>query len=140
MEKIKFIKRFVKFAVVGLIGAIVHLGMLYILTEFLSVYYILSSAIGFVFANMATFVLNKTWTFEEHIYHKIFNKYTKFLSISLIAFGINLSCLYLFTELFNLYYVISQVLAIFISLWINFFGNHVWTFKNLNENNKRAHS
>ena len=125
-----FAKRFLKFAVVGVIASAIHILFLYMFTEFLSIYYLISSFFAFIIANIINFILNKSWTFEEKIIHKTLNKYVFFLFFSTIALVINLLFLYIFSELFGVYYIISQILAIGISLWINFLGNMFWTFKN----------
>jgi putative flippase GtrA len=68
-------------------------------------------------------------TFKEKIRESIFRKYTKFITISIIALVVNLIFLYWFVEYFKIWYVFAQVLAIGASLLINFFGNKIWTFR-----------
>jgi len=123
------IKEFFKFAVVGLIRTFVNITILYLLTENLGIYYLFSAVISFIIAMTNNFILNKIWTFGEQINLNLIEKYLKFLLVSIIALAINLLFLYTFTEIFEIYYIISQVLAITISLIINFIGNKFWTFK-----------
>jgi len=125
----KGIKEFFKFAFVGLIGTFVNIAILYLLTESLGIYYIFSAVISFIVAMTSNFILNKIWTFKENIGEKTLIKYGKFFIISLIGLAVNLVFLYIFTDLFGIYYIISQILAIGISLTINFIGNKFWTFK-----------
>lgn len=125
----KVIDEFLKFALVGFIGTLINLLVLYSFTEFLGIYYILSAVFAFLVAATSNFILNKVWTFKEKIGHKIFAKYYKFLSVSIVALVVNLFFLYTFTKFLKIYYLISQVLAIGISLIINFIGNKIWTFK-----------
>ena len=61
--------------------------------------------------------------------YKVVKKCGQFFVVSILALLVNLFFLYLFTEVCGIYYLISQVLAIGISLFVNFFGNKVWTFK-----------
>jgi len=125
----KVVDEFFKFAFVGFIGTIVNLFFLYIFTELLGIYYLFSAIFAFLIAVVNNYFLNKIWTFKEGIKHKLISKGGKFLVVSLIALGINLIFLYLFTEILGIYYMFSQVLAIGISLIINFIGNKLWTFK-----------
>ena len=76
--------------------------------------------------------LNKVWTFKENLNYKIKRKFLQFLTISVISLGFNLIILFILTEFFGVYYLISQVFAIVLSLGINYMGNKIWTFKNGN--------
>lgn len=120
---------FVKFAVVGGTGTLINLGILYLLTTVAGIYYMLSAIFSFLVAMTSNFFLNKIWTFKENIKSDVGKKYVKFGTISIIALGVNLTFLYIFTEIAGIYYLISQALAIGIALIINFLGNKAWTFK-----------
>ncbi len=120
---------FIRFAIVGGIGTVINLFILYTFTEFFNVYYLISAIFAFVTAVSCNFILNKIWTFKESLNEKTFIKYGKFFIISLIGLAVNLIFLYVFTEYFGIYYLISQLLAIGIALIVNFFGNKKWTFR-----------
>jgi len=122
------ISEFFKFAFVGLIGTFVNIIMLYLLTEGMSIYYMLSAVISFIVAMTSNFILNKIWTFNEKIKVGMGKKYMQFSLVSIFSLAVNLIFLYLFTEVFGIYYLISQVLSIGITLIINFLGNKIWTF------------
>jgi putative flippase GtrA len=128
MEK-KVIIQFFKFAVVGGINTLINMGVLFIFTEYFKIYYLISAIFAFMVAVTNSFILNKIWTFKEDIKERVAKKYSKFFIISIIALLVNLFFLFLLTDVFKLYYLISQIIAICLSLWINFFGNKLWTFK-----------
>jgi dolichol-phosphate mannosyltransferase len=123
------VMQFFRFAIVGVINTLINLAVLYILTDFLKIYYLISAVFAFLVAVTNSFILNKIWTFKENMRDKTTTKYSKFFIISILALLINLAILYLLTSIFHIYYLISQIIAIGISLWINFFGNKLWTFK-----------
>ncbi len=125
----KVIDEFLKFGLVGIMGTLVNLIVLYIFTEFVGVYYILSAIIAFLVAVTHNFILNKLWTFREKIHYLFAKKYMQFFIVSIFALLVNLLFLYIFTEFLNIYYMVSQVLAIGISFIANFIGNKIWTFK-----------
>ncbi|HLC56216.1 MAG TPA: glycosyltransferase family 2 protein [Candidatus Nanoarchaeia archaeon] len=122
------IKEFVKFGIVGGIGTLVNIAILYLFTEKIGVYYIISAILSFIVAMTSNFILNKTWTFNENIKLKIGKEYLQFSLVSFSALLVNLFFLYIFTEVLGVYYIISQIIAIGIALIINFFGNKIWTF------------
>lgn len=125
----KVIDEFFRFALVGILGTLINLAILYIFTEFIGIYYLVSAIIAFLVAVTHNFILNKIWTFKEKINHLFTKKYIQFFIVSIFALVINLIFLYIFTEFLNIYYMISQALAIGISFIANFIGNKIWTFK-----------
>ena len=123
------IKKFSKFVIVGVVNTLINLISLYILTDLFNIYYMFSAIFAFVLANTNSFVLNKIWTFNDFFKDSFFKKYTKFIIVSGITLIVNLSILYSLTEYLHFHYMISQIIAIAFSLWINFIGNLLWTFK-----------
>ena len=128
-SKKEFSCEFIKFAIIGILNTIIHLAILYSLTEYFHVYYLISSTIGFIFAVTNSFIFNTLWTFKKNIKERIYSRYTKFFIISTIAAIISVSLLYLITELFGIWYVLSQLIATTITLTINFMGNKFWTYR-----------
>ena len=120
--------QFFKFAFVGLIGTFVNIFILYILTEYFNIFYIMSAFCAFLVAVTTNFIFDKIWTFNEKIYERIAKEYSTFFFVSLSALSVNIFFLYVFTEFLGIYYIISQIMAIGISLMINFIGNKIWTF------------
>ena len=126
--KQNIIKEFIKFGVVGAIGTLINIVLLYLLTEKVGIYYMFSAIFSFIIAMTSNFILNKVWTFRERIKLYVGKKYLQFGLVSVSALLVNLFFLYLFTEIFGIYYILSQTLAIGIALIINFIGNKIWTF------------
>jgi len=120
---------FIKFSIVGIVNTFVNLLVLFILTEFFGVYYLISAVFAFLAAVTNSFILNKIWTFNYKLKNNLHIKYTQFLIVSVIAFFVNLWILYFFTEYLHFYYLLSQIIGIVCNLIINFLGNKLWTFK-----------
>jgi len=70
--------QFLKFSFIGLIGTFVNIFILYILTEYFNIYYIISAFFAFLVAVTANFIFNKIWTFGEKIYERIVKEYANF--------------------------------------------------------------
>lgn len=126
------LSQLIKFCIVGGIGTIINLGILYILVEFFNVWYIFSAIFAFIISLTNNFILNKFWTFKNYLKQKFILtiQYLKFFIVSVFALGINLIFLYIFVEYFHLWYIFSQFLSIVIAMLINFVGNKFWIFKN----------
>jgi len=128
MKKGVFSQAF-KFAIVGVVNTLINLVVLYIFTEFLGVYYLVSAVFAFIVAVTNSFILNKIWTFKEDIKHKAASRYVKFIIVSIVALVVNLVFLWVMVEYFKMWYMFAQVLAVILNFLINFFGNKIWTFR-----------
>jgi len=122
-------KEFFKYLFVGFLGTLVNLFFFFMFTSLFRIFYLVSAVFSFFVAVTFNYFLNKTWTFREEIDYKIFIKWGKFLSVSVVGLGINLFFLYLFTEIFGIYYLVSQIFAIVFTTFWNFLGNKFWTFR-----------
>ena len=126
--KKEIVSQFIKFSLVGLVGTFINLFILYTLTEYFQIYYVISALFAFFIAATVNFIFNKIWTFQEKMSKNIGKKYFSFFIVSLTALSVNIFFLYILTEFFRIYYLVSQILAIGIALMINFIGNKIWTF------------
>ena len=62
----KVVREFVKFGVVGGMGALINIAVLYLLTEKFGLYYMVSAVFSFMIVISHNFVLNKAWTFSSN--------------------------------------------------------------------------
>lgn len=126
--------QFRKFAAVGLIGSIINIIILYILTDFLNIYYIVSAVCAFVISMTHNFILNKIWTFKEKFGHigkntkKTIKQYGKYFVASISVLCVNLIFLYIFVEYIGLHYLLAQIIAIILVAILNFAINRKFTF------------
>ncbi len=124
--------RFVKFCLVGLSGVVVNEGLLWILTEFVSLFYLVSAAIGIETSIISNFILNDRFTFGDRRSTKgnpFLSRLAKFNLVSLAGVGINLGILWLLTQVFGLHYLLSNLVGIaFAFLW-NYLVNTWWTWR-----------
>ncbi|HPL95294.1 MAG TPA: GtrA family protein [bacterium] len=121
-------KQFFKFCVVGTTGAIIDIGGLWLLVEFVGLYYLVGATISFVAAVINNYFLNKYWTFKDQSKISL-AQFFSFSIISVIGLGINLLTMYIFVECVNLNYLISKAIASLIVLSWNFLMNKYITFK-----------
>lgn len=137
MSKIKtriiskaFLLQLIKFVIVGAIGTLVNISVLFLLTEFFKFLYLISEVIGFTLATINNYLLNKIWTFEENIQVKIIRKYIQYFIVCLLSLILNLIVLFLLVEVFDFWYILAEIVAIMVSFVINFIGSKFWIFHN----------
>jgi dolichol-phosphate mannosyltransferase len=124
--------RMVKFALVGLSGVGVNIGILYWLTESAGLFYLASAAIAIEASIISNFSLNNYFTFADRRAPGIkgfFRQLGKFNLVSLLGLAINAAVLVLFTETFGVYYIFSQLFGIAMATAWNYLGDIWWTWK-----------
>jgi dolichol-phosphate mannosyltransferase len=124
-------KRFFKFCVVGALGTLVNLAVLYTSVEGLGLWYIHGAVLAYFIALIHNFTLNKLWTFGDRRSEAkvVLGSLGKYFLITTGGLAINLTVLFILTDLFNLWYIHSQVLAIMCEVLWNFSRSRVWAFE-----------
>lgn len=118
------IPRIFKFALVGGLGAVINSSLLYIFTEFLKLYYLLSSIFAIECAIVIQFILNDLWTFRDRKSRNVRVIVTRLMKSNLwrtIGIFINILVLYILTEFFGVYYIISNLAGILCAFIFNYF-------------------
>lgn len=124
--------RFIKFCSVGLSGVFVNEGLLWLLTEGLGLYYVLSAAIAIETSILTNFVLNDIWTFRDRRspgVKSVLRRGLKFNLVSIGGLGINMAILLTFTEVLGISYLISNLIGIAGATAWNFTINTLWTWR-----------
>ena len=124
--------RFLKFCVVGFSGVLVNMGLLWLLTEFAGLFYLLSAAISIETSIISNFVFNNYFTFRDRRSSGIksfFNRLVKFNLVSLAGLGLNMGVLWLLTEVLGIYYLLSNLCGIAVATLWNYLVNTWWTWK-----------
>jgi putative flippase GtrA len=100
----------------------VNLGSLFALTHFFEVWYLYSSIAAFAVSFLVSFSLQKLWTFENTSLETVHLQATKFLTVILVALGINTILIYFFVEYIHTHYLVGQLFSgLFIAV-INYFS------------------
>jgi dolichol-phosphate mannosyltransferase len=125
------ITRVAKFMVVGLTGIFVNEGLLFFLTEGFGVYFMLSSLVGIEASILSNYVLNDSWTFGDIPDNKYSwgSRIIRFHAVSFGGIFINSSTLYLLTTVFGIYYILSNLVGIFLAFAWNFLINRRYTWQ-----------
>ncbi|RJO62594.1 MAG: glycosyltransferase family 2 protein [Dehalococcoidia bacterium] len=132
MQRSGELVRFLKFCLVGGSGVLVNEGLLWLLTDKVGLFFMLSSAIAIETSIITNFVLNHWFTFADLKGNGVKSYLTKlgqFNLVSLVAVGINLGLLWLFKTEFGVYYLIANLIGIAVSMLWNYIANNLWTWK-----------
>jgi putative flippase GtrA len=116
-----------KFGLVGGTGYIINLAVFALLNEALGLHHILSALGAFCVAVSNNFLWNRQWTFRATEGHPGFQA-ARFLTVSVLALGVNLILLYLLVDVAGAPELPSQALSVAAAMPFNFIGNKLWTF------------
>lgn len=113
---------FFRYAIVGGIATVVDWGVLCILTE-LGIFYLFSAVFGFFAGLIANYVLSKLFVFNGS--ETKVRRSTEFITygvIGVIGLGATLGIMYLLTNLANIHYFITKMIATILVLLWNYFA------------------
>lgn len=142
----KEVKRFVKFATVGALGAVTDFAVLNLLIQLLGFPLALANVFSFSAAVAQNFTLNRRWTYPESRTRNAGGQLLQFLIVSLIGLGINTFLVVTVHHLLEDYWVnlvgqatlgytvsynFAKAVAIGIVLFWNFLANRFWTYRGL---------
>ncbi len=139
--------RFFRFAVVGVIGAVVDFGMMNLLTQKAGMSLVWAGTISFISAIVSNFIWNRYWTYPESRSRPITQQLVMFFTVNIAGMAIRLPILHFveppilsffngltwqlpldsgfLAKNFTLAFAVGVVM-----LW-NFFVNRYWTYNDV---------
>jgi len=125
--------RFIKFAIVGTIGAVGDFGILNLGIQVFGLAKWLANTFSFSAAVISNFTWNRLWTYPESRSEPLFRQLGQFALVNLVGYAINQAVFlsldrYVFTDWGAWGYNASKAIAIGIVLFWNFGINRIWTY------------
>jgi dolichol-phosphate mannosyltransferase len=123
-----------KYCIVGFSGVIVNMGVLYALTEWFGIYYLVSSVFAVELSIINNFIWNDRWTFVDTFgthANPIRTRIIMYHVISAVGALANIVLIYILTSWFGVYYIHSNAIAIIGVFVINYLLNSRVTWKRI---------
>lgn len=117
-----------RYTIVGGISFVVDYALLYILTAWFGLYYILSATLSFAAGLTTNYLISIKWVFKRS---KLKNRTAEFIIyaiVGVIGLLLNNLLLYIFTDWLLLHYMLSKLVAAAIVLIWNFTGRKIILF------------
>ena len=148
----KEVTRFLRFAIVGAIGAVLDLGLLYLLHVGAGLPIVLANTCSFTAAVLSNFTWNRYWTYPDSRSKPIRTQLVQFFIVNIAGWGINTGILVLLRYpcvslvgaatramalsltpefLYKLGYNLAKAIATGVVLFWNFFVNRFWTYSDV---------
>jgi putative flippase GtrA len=119
-----------RYGFVGGTAFVVDFSVLYLLTEYLNVYYLLSATISFILGILVNYVMSIIWVFKYRNFSKKIYEIAIFIIIGVLGLGLNLVIMWFCTEILFIYYIYSKIIStVIVFLW-NFFARKFILFSN----------
>ena len=118
--------QFFRYIWVGGIAAIVNIGMLYVFTDIIHLYYLFSNVLSFTLGLLVNYVLSKKFVFQEKMAINQMKEFIIYAIIGIIGLGIDTGLIWIFTSGLSIYYLISKVISTMIVFIWNFVARKVF--------------
>ncbi len=119
--------QFIKFGIVGVSNTLLTLVVYTLLLKVFGVWYLAASAIGFVAGAVNGFLLNRRWTFREHVGDALTP--VRWGVVQTCGLAIDEILLYVLVHDAHLDKLLAQVCATAVVTVSTFFANRAWTFR-----------
>jgi putative flippase GtrA len=140
--------RFLKFLVVGMIGALVDFGVMNILTHFLGMALVIAGTISFICAVISNFTWNRYWTYPESRSRPIAKQLGMFFAVNFAGVLIRIPILHYLEPILLRFFDrlgleniaatpemlarnLTLAIAVLVVLLWNFFVNRYWTYNDI---------
>jgi putative flippase GtrA len=121
--------QFLRYIFVGGFAFIVDFSSLFVLTEYLNIYYLLSAAIAFILGIIVNYSLSISWVFDKRTFNNKMFEFQVFAFIGVIGLVLNELFIWFFTNNISLYYLYSKLISAFFVLLWNFFARKLLLFR-----------
>jgi putative flippase GtrA len=140
--------RFLRFAVVGGIGAVVDFGIANILVHRFSASLVVAGTISFICAVLSNFTWNRYWTYPDSRSKPLMRQLFQFIIVSVAGLVIRIPILHFLEPVFEQIFSnmpfefpifgpevladnITLAIAVTIVMFWNFFVNRYWTYSDI---------
>ena len=124
----KLFKQLFRFGIVGFTAFLIDAGLLYVLTEYLHVYYLISSVISFIVSLIYNYILSIFWVFDVKK-KQTYKEVLLFTILSVIGLGVNQLVMYIGVDLLNVYYMLCKIISTIIVMVYNFVTRKIFIEK-----------
>jgi putative flippase GtrA len=133
----KELVRFIKFAIVGAIGAVIDFGVLNLMHKAFFWPLLWANTLSVSIAILSNFTWNRLWTFPESRSRRKREQLPQFALINFVGLGINNLIVVGLAAFFGgfiadpWHYNLAKAIAIGVVLFWNFGANRLWTYRGL---------
>ena len=114
--------QFFRYLFVGGFAAVINIGSLYIFKEFLHLHYLIANILGFILGLLTNYMLSKWLVFAKEKNMNSIIEFIVYAIIGVIGLGLDTLFMWIFTDIFNMFYMLSKIISTGLVFIWNFFG------------------
>lgn len=120
----------VRYLVSGGVAFAVDTALLYLLTDYAGLHYLISASISFMVGLVITYLFSILWVFDNRSIKNRYAEFIVFLAIGAVGLLLTNGFMWLFTDKLGLYYILSKIVTtILVFVW-NFIAKKLLLFRN----------
>lgn len=125
----RLLVQFVRYFFVGGFAFVVDFGLLYILTEYAGLHYLLSATLSFISGLLVNYIISCIWVFSNSKFKNRLVEFLFFAAIGVVGLLLNDVLIWLFTDCIGTHYMFSKIVAAAIVYLWNFFARKYLVFR-----------
>lgn len=123
------INQLLRYTVVGGVSFLVDYSILFSLTKYVGLYYLISATISFLVGLVLNYILSTHWIFKKSRLSNKSVEFTVYGLIGVVGLLLNSILMYLFTDVLQIHYMLSKLVAASLVMIWNFYGRKVVLFE-----------
>jgi putative flippase GtrA len=120
--------QFLRFGSIGFLCFLCGLALVFILTEWLRLHYLLSMAIALLVMNFVGWLLNRHWTFASRA-RRSWAEFARYLLVNAAGFVLTLLLLEMMVSWLGLNYLVASAFIAVLMAGLNFTAHRLWSLR-----------
>ena len=112
--------RIIRYLFGGGLATLINIGLLFICVHFFNLWYLTAAIIGFCTSVIASYIIQKFWTFRHHETEGMHAQFFIFSFFAVVMLGLNTLLMYVAVNIFGLWYLLAQIIISAIIAFINY--------------------
>lgn len=119
---------FLRYTCAGGIAFAIDFVVLWILTHFFNVFYLLSASFSFILGLIIVYLLSVKWVFLQRNILRIEMEFILFCLIGVVGLILNVLIMWIFTDKLSIHYLVSRIISAVIVFLYNFLARKILLF------------
>ena len=117
------------FFIIGGLTYGINIGLTFLLTEYIHLWYLLSFIIAALISLSCSFILNSLFTFRGYLRESHPERYALYIGFYIVSALITFALVYILTSIFNIHYLISITVVTLVSSFVTYIVNKKFIFR-----------
>jgi putative flippase GtrA len=129
IQNVRANAKIIRFVIAGGTATAADLILLYVFTDFMHIWYVVSVAAAFVIAFLISFFSQKFWTFQDRSTENMHIQGSIYFVIAIVSLAVNTYAVYFLVNFLHFYYMLAQIIVSAFIAVLNYFIYNKFIFK-----------